>query len=111
MKEPLPEGLRRLRTNWHADLQTVREALDRMNIPQPPDLTRSLDRTYPAEEPAPSLVWRLAWLEGSVAQLVQWTEHTPQMLAIASAARKLLRDEGDVADLESAVIAFYGDTK
>ncbi len=64
MSDPLPEALRTLRMHWHVDLQTTREALDRMDIPQPPEIIRSLDRLSEDDEPAPSLVWRLAWLEG-----------------------------------------------
>ena len=98
MSTDLPPKLLRLRANWHADLATVAEALDRLDVPSPPEMTKHQDRIYPDGDPAPSLVWRLAWLEGHVAQLRAEVRTAPAERGWISVEALLNQDERTVED-------------
>lgn len=58
-----------LRLHWQADLEAVREVLDRLVVPHGPGPVTGLDRLALDSDPSSVFVWRLAWLEGHVAHL------------------------------------------
>ncbi len=99
---------RRLKHEIFADIQALDECLDRIGCPKASDIHQSLDRRAEDDEPRPSLVWRLGWLEGRMEGLQGLLEATPALERVAAAARVLLaetarRGVGNASELQTAV--------